>query len=313
MIQYSEKNHNTLYTRLLAKHQSSKYFVGNKSTNLACRFGCITFTPSAQNCIFSERLHTLICYGMKECTDCNPLSYNALQEIQDFLKKIELSESPDKNITPAHKQAQEWMKKFHKTDLLKYICAKRSNGFLTRHSKLLPLMPKILTYQRYITPIGIMLACFSDKGLCLLEFSDRKMLEAELSKLQNKFKAHFSLQSGNLSEKFGVELSEYFRGERQQFSIPLDTSGSSFQLSVWEILKKIPYGSTTSYKKQAVALGRETAVRAVANANGKNCIAILIPCHRVIGQDGSLLGYAGGLERKQYLLDLEHKFLLKNS
>lgn len=311
MIQFSEKKHSILYKKFLAQEQS-KYFVGISSINTACRFGCTSFTPIVQDCFFSEKLHTLICYGMKECTDCNPLSYSAPKNIQDFLNKIETLLLPEKDIPIAYTQAQHWMHSFHKADLLKYICAKRSNYILIRQPSHYSLMPKVLTYQRYITPIGIMLACFSDKGLCLLEFSDRRMLESELSTLQKRHGAHFLLQSTPHSEELGLQLKEYFRGERKQFSLPLDTKGSEFQLAVWEVLKKIPYGSTISYKQQATLLGRETAVRSVASANGQNCIAIVIPCHRVIGQDGSLVGYAGGLDRKQHLLDLESKFVTKS-
>ena len=101
------------------------------------------------------------------------------------------------------------------------------------------------------------------------------------------------------------QLDEYFEGKRKEFTIPLFTPGSEFQQSVWKTLRTIPYGSTRSYKKQAELLQRPKAVRAVANANGMNRISIIIPCHRVIGEDGSLTGYGGGLWRKKWLLDLE--------
>lgn len=101
------------------------------------------------------------------------------------------------------------------------------------------------------------------------------------------------------------QLSEYFRGERKEFSMPLAPQGTAFQLGVWRQLQTIPWGTTISYRDQSRALGDEKALRAVASANGKNPIAILIPCHRVIGSDGSLTGYAGGLERKRALLVLE--------
>ncbi|MEG0697363.1 MAG: methylated-DNA--[protein]-cysteine S-methyltransferase, partial [Algoriella sp.] len=110
-------------------------------------------------------------------------------------------------------------------------------------------------------------------------------------------------------EQLETELNDYFEGNLTQFTIPFDFIGTDFQKKVWNELIKIPFGETKSYKEQAIAVGDLLAIRAVANANGKNKIAILVPCHRVIGSDGSLTGYAGGKKRKQFLLELESKQL----
>ena len=104
-------------------------------------------------------------------------------------------------------------------------------------------------------------------------------------------------------------MDEYFDGKRKAFDIPLDMVGTDFQKTAWEALLTIPYGTTSSYGELANSLGKSTSARAIANANGKNKIAIIIPCHRIIGADGSLTGYAGGLERKEKLLDLEQQHL----
>ena len=104
------------------------------------------------------------------------------------------------------------------------------------------------------------------------------------------------------------QLDEYFSGNRKEFNIPLVTPGTDFQKAVWKELLEIPYGTTRSYQEQADALNRPDSVRAVANANGMNRISIIIPCHRVIGSDGSLTGYGGGLKRKKWLLDHEKKY-----
>jgi O-6-methylguanine DNA methyltransferase len=104
------------------------------------------------------------------------------------------------------------------------------------------------------------------------------------------------------------EVLEYFRGERKEFTIPLSPSGTTFQKEVWDTLLSIPYGTTVSYKTEAKIFGNPKAIRAVANANGKNPISILIPCHRVIASDGSLGGYSGGLDKKKFLLFLESDF-----
>ncbi len=155
------------------------------------------------------------------------------------------------------------------------------------------------------TPIGSMFACATKKGLCLLDFTDRKMLETEFNDLCKRLNAVILPGSNPYLEEVQSELVEYFSGERKIFSIPLDTPGTYFQKSVWKILQDIPYGKTRSYKEQAIAIGNPKAVRAVASANGHNRVSIIIPCHRVIGSDGSLVGYGGGLQRKQWLLDLE--------
>ena len=103
------------------------------------------------------------------------------------------------------------------------------------------------------------------------------------------------------------ELDEYFRGERRDFDIPLLLAGSDFQKRVWQQLPRIPYGQTASYGELAAAIGSPRSVRAVANANGANAISIILPCHRIIGSDGRLTGYGGGLRAKQFLLKLEQK------
>jgi len=105
-----------------------------------------------------------------------------------------------------------------------------------------------------------------------------------------------------------LQLNEYFQGDREQFSLKLNAIGTVFQERVWEALRTIPYGKTTSYLELSRQLGDEKAIRAVANANGKNPLWVIIPCHRVIGSDGSLTGYAGGLHRKQWLLEHESPY-----
>lgn len=308
MIHYQKDGHGALYTRLVAKEQSSGYFVGVKTTGIACRFGCPASPPLQQNCVFSKRLHDLICYGMRECKVCKPLSHSAPEDAKEFLEQIQSTWFPEKKFGPQHNKAKEWVEKSHKTDLLKYVCAKRSNGFLQNQTTTPLPFTNVLTYQRYLTPIGVMIACFSETGLCLLEFNDRRMLESELLSLQKSYKAKFALRCNSISEHLGNELDEYFKGQRHEFSVPLDLKGSDFLMSVWQSLRNLPYGTTSSYKKQAIALERPEAIRAVANANGRNRISILVPCHRVIGESGDLMGYGGGLERKKYLLDMEHHF-----
>lgn len=115
-----------------------------------------------------------------------------------------------------------------------------------------------------------------------------------------------------LIKKTYLELAEYFNGKRQIFDVPLSPEGTPFQKKVWEELKKIPYGQTATYKEIAKGIDNEKACRAVGMANNKNPIAIIIPCHRVIGSNGSLTGYAGGLTVKNKLLQIEHEYTTKN-
>jgi AraC family transcriptional regulator of adaptative response/methylated-DNA-[protein]-cysteine methyltransferase len=157
------------------------------------------------------------------------------------------------------------------------------------------------------TPLGEMTAGAVDEGICLLEFSDRRMLKTEYKDLTRYFRK--TIQEGDNPNFINLreQLKEYFEGSRKEFTVPLVTPGTDFQKAVWKELMNIPYGSTRSYLEQSVALGKPESIRAVANANGMNRISIIIPCHRVIGSDGNLTGYGGGLKRKKWLLDHEKK------
>ena len=158
------------------------------------------------------------------------------------------------------------------------------------------------------TPLEEMVAGATEEGICLLEFSDRRMLPTEYKDLTRLLKTTLEDGENRHLKILKKQLKEYFDGIRKEFSIPLVTPGSEFQKTVWKELQNIPFGSTRSYQEQAIALNRPDSVRAVANANGMNRISIVIPCHRVIGSDGSLTGYGGGLKRKKWLLDHEKKF-----
>lgn len=164
---------------------------------------------------------------------------------------------------------------------------------------------QIINLTRIETTLGTMIACATDEGICLLEFSDRKMLETELNHLTTSLQAPIIQGDNVFFNQLETQLNLYFQGKLKHFDLPLHMVGTAFQKQVWEILLQIPYGTTSSYAEQAEFLDRPTATRAVANANGMNKIAIIIPCHRVIGADGSLTGYGGGLWRKQKLLELE--------
>lgn len=158
------------------------------------------------------------------------------------------------------------------------------------------------------TPLGEMIAGATEDGICLLEFSDRRILNTEFKILTKLLNTTVKAGENKHLKALRKQLDEYFKGKRKEFSLPLITPGTEFQQSVWKELLNIPYGTTRSYNEQAVALNKPGSVRAVANANGINRIAIMIPCHRVIGSDRHLTGYGGGLRRKKWLLDHEKKF-----
>jgi AraC family transcriptional regulator, regulatory protein of adaptative response / methylated-DNA-[protein]-cysteine methyltransferase len=158
------------------------------------------------------------------------------------------------------------------------------------------------------TELGIMIAGAVEEGICLLEFSDRRMLNTEYRDLSRYLKTEIKEGENKHFKTLIKQLNEYFEGNRKEFSLPLVTPGTEFQQSVWKELMRIPYGTTRSYLEQSVALGKPGSIRAVANANGMNRISIIIPYHRVIGSDGHLTGYGGGLKRKKWLLDHEKKY-----
>lgn len=167
-----------------------------------------------------------------------------------------------------------------------------------------PLPERMVVAATLDTPLGPMLAAATDTGVCLLEFLDRRMLSTQMAILERRVGRVVPGRHAHL-ERLQAELIEYFAGARRHFSVPLVVPGSPFERGVWDELRRIPAGETRSYDALALALGRPGAARAVGRANGRNRLAIVIPCHRVIGADGALTGYGGGLWRKQALLDLE--------
>jgi AraC family transcriptional regulator, regulatory protein of adaptative response / methylated-DNA-[protein]-cysteine methyltransferase len=155
------------------------------------------------------------------------------------------------------------------------------------------------------SPLGPLVAGAVDEGICLLEFTDRRMLEAQAVVLRSRLALPAIPAPHPHLECLKAELNEYFSGSRRGFDLPLHEPGTPFQERVWAALRGIPCGETRSYGELARALGDPAAVRAVAQANGRNRIAILVPCHRVIGADGGLGGYGGGVWRKKRLLEIE--------
>ena len=160
------------------------------------------------------------------------------------------------------------------------------------------LVPAEKSFYSFYTPIGQICVAEDGKGISDLFFGRREK------------PAYAKEQPTPLLLKAETQLQEYFNGERKAFELPLSLHGTPFQVSVWEALLTIPYGETRSYKQIAEQIGNPKACRAVGLGNNRNPVGIIVPCHRVIGSDGSLVGYGGGLPVKQYLLTLERKYLI---
>lgn len=165
----------------------------------------------------------------------------------------------------------------------------------------------VLTASSIHTPLGEMIMISDEHALYLLEFVERKNLDRELEKLQNYTRSKIEFGNTHPLDSIKQELSQYFAGELKQFNTPIHLLGSPFQLSAWNALMQVPYGTTLSYGHQARLMGMPTASRAVARANSMNHLAIIIPCHRIINSNDGLGGYAGGIERKSWLLNHEKR------
>jgi len=163
-----------------------------------------------------------------------------------------------------------------------------------------------INIQYYKSPIGEILLGSYDNKLCIADWKYRKMRTTIDNRIQKGLKAEYVEEGSEVITETINQMEEYFAGERKEFTIPLLLVGTDFQKSVWKGLIETPFGTTSSYLELSKRIGNEKAVRAVASANGANSISILVPCHRIIGSNGALVGYAGGLDVKKKLLEIEN-------
>lgn len=320
------------------------FVTGVKTTGIFCRPACPAKKPRLENIEFYASPREALFAGFRPCKRCRPMQSkdHPPDWLRPLLAEVEkepgrrwqdrdlrqLSLSPDR--------VRRWFKQHHDMTFQAYNRARRlgtamgqlqlgsdvttvafENGFeslsgfndaVRRQHDMTPSnlrKARKLSITRLPTPLGSMLACASEDALCLLEFADRRMLETQLKRTQKALGALLVPGDNDVLRLVSEELDSYFRGKLQHFTVPLETTGTPFQEQVWHALLKIPYGTTTSYGALSERIGKPTAMRAVARANGDNRIAIIIPCHRVIGKDGTLTGYGGGLWRKRRLLDIE--------
>ena len=321
-------------------------FVCVATTGIFCRLTCPARKPKAENCTFFGSIGECIDAGFRACKRCHPMRAAASADptVVDLLDQLDKRPgfrwTEDELVRLGHDPStvrRSFKRHFGMTFLEmarqrriregfesllsgeKVIAAQfdasfeSPTAFRTAFARLLGCAPSDLKTGGQLqatwisTPLGDMLAVSSANHLHLLEFVDRKALPTELKRLSASTNERIGLGRLPPSEQVAQELADYFAGRLDQFTTPLALSGSEFTRSVWEELRRIPPGETRSYGDIARTLGRPSAVRAVARANGANQIALLIPCHRVIGADGSLTGYGGGLWRKQRLIEIEQQ------
>ncbi|MDN5108313.1 methylated-DNA--[protein]-cysteine S-methyltransferase [Aliarcobacter butzleri] len=158
---------------------------------------------------------------------------------------------------------------------------------------------------KFFTPLSEMFAAYFKGELIMFTPFEKECCEKRIENLKKILKADKVIEDKNIFKLLEKEINEYFFEKRTNFTIPLKLIGTPFQIKVWEALLKIPYGKTISYKEEAKMIENEKAFRAVANANGKNNLNIIVPCHRVISNNGEIGGYTGGIEKKEFLLKLE--------
>lgn len=325
-------------------------FVGVSSTGIFCRLTCPARKPKRENCTFYDQVSLAMEAGFRPCKRCCPTVPQAdgddkIRALTKALEQnpthrwqegdlIELGYDPS-TIRRAFK------KQFGITFLEMARLRRLGDGFNTladggkvieaqldagydspsafrsAFAKLLGMPPGKLSPNALLkadwinTPLGAMIAVSDNTHLHLLEFADRRALPTELKKLSQQVKGDIGIGRLSPTKLVAKELEAFFAAKSDKFSAPLVLHGSHFTQSVWKKLQTIAAGTTKSYSQIASSLGRPTASRAVARANGANQIAIIIPCHRVIGADGSLTGYGGGLWRKQKLIELERQFAKK--
>jgi len=320
------------------------FYVAVRTTGIFCRPSCPS-RPGAENIEFFGSIQDCVAAGYRACKRCRPLEATGAAPpwAAELMARVEAS--PDEPLTAVELQnlgitperARRWFKEHYGMSFAAWRRGHRLASAFTRirdgaklddaifesgfesHSGFRDAFARIfgeapgrarVEGKRIVTamlesPVGPLLASATDEGICLLEFADRQLLRSNLERLRKLFDCAVVPGAHPLLDQLRRELGEYFAGRRRQFSVPITIRGTPFQEKVWCELCRIPSGETISYDELARRIGQPTAQRAVARANGMNRICILIPCHRVIGKDGKLVGYGGGLWRKRLLLQLE--------
>jgi len=335
------------YAALLGRNADydGVFYVGVRTTGIFCRPTCPARKPKRENCEFFGDAQAALLASYRPCARCRPLSHP--NETSDVVRRLveAVEREPLKRWRDADFDAlavhastarRQFQKRFGMT-FVEYARARRlgsafkairggervidaqldagfesPSGFRDAFTRIMGAPPasratKALFAAWVDTPLGPMTAIADERSLHLLEFVDRRGLEREIERLRLRQKAGIAPGRTAPIAQIEAELADYFAGRSLKFATPLARAGSPFQNAVWDALLTIRPGETWSYAKLARAVGSPKAVRAAGTANGANQLAIVIPCHRVINSDGKLGGYAGGLPRKQWLLEHERR------
>jgi len=322
-----------------------------KTTGIFCRPSCPARKPNPENVQFYAGVRDALLAGFRPCKRCRPteVAGTAPGWVESLVAEVEAE--PLRRWTDADLQergldpdrVRRWFQGHHGMTFHAFHRARRLglalgqirdgsdvtssaldhgydslSGFNEAFKQLFGDAPTrtaatVVVVDRVLTPLGPMLAGATDDRLCLLEFADRRMLATQLERLRRRLSCVMVPGRNDVIRRAAHEVEAYFEGSQRELTVPFTDPGTEFQRSVWTSLRSVPYGTTVSYQELAANIGRPTAVRAVARANGDNRLAILIPCHRVIGSDGRLTGYGGGLWRKQRLLEHERSTVAEGS
>jgi AraC family transcriptional regulator of adaptative response/methylated-DNA-[protein]-cysteine methyltransferase len=324
------------------------FFLGVKTTGVFCRPSCGARKPLPRNVEYFASPREALFAGYRPCKRCRPLTAAGEPPVwaqplltaveRDPERRIRDGEIRAMGIDPA--RARRYFQRTYGLTFQAYTRGRRlarslegirsgariddvligyssHSGFREAFQRTFGRPPgkardaRALTVGWIDTPLGPLLATATESTLVLLEFTDRRMLETQFAVVRRLFGLPIVPGDNAVIRRTREELQEYFAGKRRRFSVPLAYPGSDFQQRVWRELLRIPFGATRSYEDLARRIGARAAQRAVGTANGRNRIAIIIPCHRVINKDGGLGGYGGGIWRKQALLEIEQAALAR--
>jgi AraC family transcriptional regulator of adaptative response/methylated-DNA-[protein]-cysteine methyltransferase len=326
------------------------FFTGVKTTGIFCRPTCRAKRPKPENVEFFPTVSEALHGGYRPCRLCRPMDTTKpvpplVERLRRAVEAAADGRVTDKDLVAMGIEpstARRQFRAYHGMTFHAYQRARRmglalrdvkagkpvvdvqlargyesTSGFREAFTRVFGAPPRgakaglCLFAQRMETPLGTMLALADDQGLRLLEFTDRRGLERELVVLRKRLQCAIVPGTNAVLTETQRQLTRYFAGESLEFDVPLAPVGSDFQRRVWAELQRIPPGRTRSYTEMAVRVGSLNGRRAIARANGSNMLALVIPCHRVIRADGDLCGYAGGIWRKQRLIEHERKHARK--
>jgi len=293
-----------------------------RTTGVFCRPTCPARTPNRENVAFFPAARDAVLSGYRPCKRCRPLHLQGqsptwLAPLLDEVEQRSAHRWRDRDLRSLDLEPERVRRWFHTHHGLTF------HGYARARGAGRALAPAGAGFDDLFgadpgpgatveaaatllqTPLGALVAAATDEAVCLLEFADRPMLRTQVERVRRRQGVTLTPGTNRWTELLTRELEAYFGGSLRSFTVPVAAAGSPFQESVWRELRAIPYGETRSYAELASAVGRPAAVRAVGTANGDNRLSILLPCHRVVGSDGELRGYGGGLWRKRRLLELE--------